>query len=152
MLMPGDAICSTRYGEATNLFIGGKYKHVGIYVGEMDGVPMVVEAIGKGVAYTDLIQFMLSKDVIGAFRPKFAGKEEMSAAAKKAIETVGSPYDYGFDSGNEAYYCSELYYYAYAETLRSCPLELRPRMGRLTITPSDIWLAINKFKTVWESK
>lgn len=79
-----------------------------------DDVAYVIEAVGKGVIATDLVEFITSKDKVRSYRfntpnPKFA-----NLAPRIAIRDLGLPYDYGFAGSDESKYCFEVCADAYA--------------------------------------
>lgn len=149
ILVPGDVVLVRTRGEFSNLFIPGFWTHASIYVGD----ECIVEATGSGVHETDLVTFMMHKDYVGIFSPKFAGPAAKLAAADWASSQIGKPYDYSFSGGNEAFYCSELVTAAYTEVMGrgACPFVPRERYGQLTTTPQDFADAKTKWNEVWRS-
>ena len=149
MLAPGMAICTRTDGELANLFIPGFWSHAGIYVGDST----VVEAVGKGVVKTDLIDFLLTKDAIIVKDPSFANKEQMKDAAEWALKQVGKPYDMYFDKLNEYFYCSELIWLGFELTMGEVPFtKLKTVWGEETVVPDDIANANKKWKTAYDSR
>ena len=143
---PGMIFLTKTHGELTNLFIPGKWSHVGIYTGENT----VVEAVGKGVIEKDLATFMLTKDEICLLAPAFITDEKrMKYAAEWCERQIGLPYDYDFYSNNKAFYCSELVYNAYKVVDPTSGFELRERLGVKTVLPDDFYRAREKWREVW---
>jgi len=142
---PGDVLLSQNEGELSNIFIPGFWKHAAVYTGKYE----VTEAIGKGVSRCHLIDFAMKKDFVSLWRPLFASKEQRKNAAEAAKLEIGRPYDYEFQSGNKAFYCSELVYSAYDVAMGGkSPFEMRPRYGIMTVTPMDIARADKKFARI----
>lgn len=152
IIQPGDVLLSYIRGELSNLFIPGEWKHAAIFYGDIEGRPTIVEAIGIGVVEKDLLVFMLRKDLVGIFRPKFADTRTKLIAAANARSAVGLPYDYEFKGDNKAFYCSELVCSAYDLAMDGgCPMQPWLRMGNMTVIPQDIAKAADKWENVWVS-
>jgi len=142
-------ILSTTYGELSNMFIPGFWSHVGIV--STDGLS-VVEAMSVGVVKSDLIDFMLKKDVVCLLYPEFTDVSEMFQAAIEAEAQIGKPYDFGMiQSDVKAFYCSELVYHCYDKAVMDSPFTLRKTLGRVTVVPQDFFNAKTKFKQAWHS-
>ena len=141
-LHPGDVLLSHNEGELSNVLISGFWKHAAIAVDS----EVIVEAIGSGVRKCHIVDFAMKKDFVSVWRPAFASKEQRAVAADYAKCQVGTPYDYEFQSGNKAFYCSELVHAAYDHAMGGkSPFEMRPRYGILTVIPNDIARAEKKF-------
>jgi hypothetical protein len=154
MLRPGDVLLSLIYGEFSNFFIPGHFKHAAIYCGtQLDRYPCIIEAVSKGVIKKNMLDFMFKKDEIMAFRPTFCTKNDSKSAVFAANKLVGSHYDYQFKSDNDAFYCSEAIYYSYLQVLgEKMPFQMWKRFGRLTITPNDFHRALHYWEPVWRSQ
>jgi len=95
----------------TNLFLGGApYTHLGILVeGEY-----VIDMVSKGATKTNIEDWLTGKDRILLLRANTLSKEErnqISAFAKQMYEAK-TPYDFSFEIGSDAIYCTELAYLA----------------------------------------
>ena len=136
ILKPGMGLVTRTNGEFSNLFIPGHASHAGNYCHDR----MVVEATGKGVVHTDLLDFAMTKDEIWVIRPRAATEEEMCAAADWTEKQIGDPYDLTFDPHNEAFYCSELFYQSYTKTMGAEKLgwEIPETWGMPTVVPQDL--------------
>jgi len=100
----GDVLLSNRPWTLSNYFISGKYKHVGVI--HMDHI---VEAKFEGVVSTLLVDFCMKKNSLCLLRPrKRFGIGVINDVTTKALEAVGSSYDFSFTRGGQSYYCSEL--------------------------------------------
>ncbi len=107
-----DAIEKVTYGvDACN------FSHVGIFIRDgLEGRPMILEAIGRGVVQTPIDSFFMrsydsegkSKVVVGRMKTEFQAL--IPAAITHALSLKRKPYDDGFDIENDKYYCSELIY------------------------------------------
>lgn len=141
-LKPGDVVLSRTRGELTNLFIPGFWSHAGHYI-EQDGERYVIEAVGNGVQLTPLVEFMLTKDYFGAYRPIFCGETAAKEAALISSRQVGVDYDYAFyftaDKTNKSFYCIELPMWSFNMVLGpAMPFKPREVFGALTYAPQDI--------------
>ena len=159
VLMPGMGLVTRTRGCLTNLIILGYWKHAAIYVGEIDGIDYVVEAVGTGVVKTPLDQFMLNKDDYAAMRPLFADQSLMDRAAVICLQQIGSSYDYLFEynlGDNSEFYCQELVWYGYEKALneveRSSPFTPREVFGIKYMSPQDMYNARSKWEIVIEKE
>lgn len=146
-LVPGAVLTTRTRGEATNLFIPGRYKHGAVFVGD----DHIVEAIGAGVTKTHVLDFLLHKDAFAVYHPLFATPAQMQAAADFAVAQIGKPYDYDFKSGNDAFYCFELTYACYNEAMQNSPWQLRTTWGEPTVIGDDFIKATKKWQTAFEA-
>lgn len=87
LLQPGDVLLSRTQGELANVFIPGFWAHAFMYTGG----EMLIEAIGKGVVETDLIDGVLTKDYLMVRRPSFANEAQRTEAAAWAKTKLGRP-------------------------------------------------------------
>jgi hypothetical protein len=144
----GDILTTATYGEASNLFIPGEYKHIGWYLGN----EKVLEATTEGVVVTYLPFFLSNRDKIAVSRFKFATKEEVGRAVHRALTLIGLPYDFEMNTDNNNWYCSEVIYVKMDEELESrgkdMPFEMRKRLGVLTIAPDDFMRATDKLDVI----
>lgn len=148
-LKKGHVLITRTRGEFSNNFIPGFFTHAAIYYGGPS--ELIIEAVGEGVRYIPLAQFMLHKDFVAILEPTFIDEAKMSIASEVAWSLKGTPYDYFFEPGHKAFYCSELVQFCYdAVALQSSmPFTKRETMGIVTVTPHDYWCAREKFKPIW---
>lgn len=147
-IRPGMVLLSQTNGEFSNLFIPGFWSHAAIVMDNLQ----IVEATSNGVHKSDLIDFMMTKDSVCLLEPLFATEEQMIQAMITAQEQIGKPYDYSMNQSDiQKFYCSELVYFCYRQTVNQSPFTLRETFGRLTVTPQDFYNAKKKFKKVWHS-
>ena len=112
-----DAIESVTGGEKKLSF-----SHVGILDFNQDGEPYVLEAISKGVSYTNLDSFLMRsttnkgkpKVVVGRLKSEFTARVEDALDYGKTL--IGAPYDDIYIIGDSNYYCSELIYEMFVNT------------------------------------
>lgn len=151
ILRLGDILLSRTYGEMANVFIPGNFTHAAI----CSNHGFIVEAIGRGVVESDLIDFMLTKDEVVVMRPRMC-PELGPEAAEIAWSLVGAPYDYAFVGGNQAFYCSEAVWYAWDHAFyrrkAKWDFERRYRFGELTVVPQDFYNATMKLDCVYDSR
>ncbi len=144
----GMILITNTNGELTSMLIPGFFSHVGMIVDPNT----IIEATGKGVHKTDLIDFILSRDYAVLLKPKWLNYEQMDEAAMIAVANEGRPYDFEFSADTKSFYCSELAFHSYKMIDPSSPIELRNRMGQMTFVPEDFWRASQKFEIVWMSE
>lgn len=147
LLDEGTILITKTNGELGNLFIPDFWSHSAIYTGSSS----VIEAIGKGVVETDLIDFMMKKDFIIAVKPNKATVPDMAKAVEVAKTQIGKPYDYSFKHSDvEAFYCSELIQWSYNQSNKEIAFNNKTVFGVITLTPDD--LVGEGFEVVWASK
>lgn len=153
VMTPG-MVCLTRKDfEASNVLQGGFWKHAAIYVGnDSRGIPRIIEAIGKGVCKTGILDFFFSEDYVLILKPKFADSTDMERAAALACTLEGQPYDYQFKPANKAWYCSEVVWWSYGQVVKDSPFVPRVTLGVATVTPQDFENAKDKWETVLDSR
>jgi len=133
---PGDILLSYVAGQATDLIIAGPWRHAALVVDSK----RVLQSTADGVHLVMADDFFLTKDAVCLLRPKFATPEQSSAALAWALSQVGKPYDYQLSPGLAAFYCSELVYDSYAETLsEACPLKTHEVLDVPVYEPSDFF-------------
>lgn len=147
LLQPGDIFLTRIRGELTSLIIPGYFSHAAIYapIGTGQVNEYVMEAEGPGVLQTDLVSFLLSKDIVIVLRPKLAANVNAKAADFATVQR-GLPYDYAFHfhmTNQKAFYCSELVWWSYAQACSGagCPCPFIPvdQLGVRTVAPDDIY-------------
>lgn len=106
----GTVLLTKTEGELSNLInpVSKDIKHGGLYIGYIDGIPTVAEAVGKGVVFTDLVTFLTTKDRVIGLKPDFLTQDDKAFIPVEADKREGLVYDYLFTSGNSAFYCFEL--------------------------------------------
>jgi len=124
-LEPGDIMLRTYDHYLSSVLIPGYFKHGGIYAGEIqwDWAKLnsawicdrpkhtVVHAIAEGVLIENCTNFFRTDHLV-VLRPNIP-KEKRLQAAHKALAHIGTKYDFLFESGDEAIYCTELVALAY---------------------------------------
>lgn len=158
VIQPGDLILTAQRGELTNILIGGRYKHVGVYSPciKKGHWRCVIEAIDPVVVEKGLCDFILKKDRVCIVRPKMS-LDLRHEAAKKARQCIGSYYDYEFhiptnDEVNKAFYCSELAYWVYKQVNPNWGFCLNEILGVPTIKPDEYYSAREFFDIIYESE
>ena len=152
-MISGHILVSFTRGELTNVLIPGGWSHIAMYVGK----DRVIEAVGKGVVETSLVDFVMTKDYVACVSPTFCTPWKMIEAAELAETQIGKPYDYGFDwqiGNQEAFYCAEFPYWCYSKVVPKAEMGFRLKevMGGLTIVPDDYMLAKKYFIVDYLSK
>jgi len=142
---PGDIFLTRTRGELSNLFIPGKWTHGALFISKDLGV---IEAALDGVRRTDIYDFVMTKDELILLRPIFCFEQDRRNAADWAVGQLGKKYDFSFSSSNNEFYCFELVSYAYINTMKNCPWQLRERLGEPTIIGDDFIKASKKFTSL----
>lgn len=92
---------------------GKDFSHVALYIFNGKGEPCVIEAVGKGVIYTPIDSFFKRSNKIVVGRVKNEYKSLINNVLTNAQQLLNKPYDDVFDIENDAFYCSELLYWAF---------------------------------------
>lgn len=133
-LEDGDLLFSRENWKLTNLFVPGYWGHVATYRGGK-----IIEAVGSGVRQENVHRWFYQKDSIAVFRP-ILRKELRGCIGAVCLAEVGRPYDYHFIADNKAFYCSELYVWAYNQFVGlDQQLYFERRWGAETSTPQDLY-------------
>lgn len=152
-IKPGDVLLSRRNRETTNFLIPGHWKHAAMYIGE----GRVIEAVGRGVVESSLLEFCTTKDSVVCLRSTFCSTADAELAVVYAKKLRGMPYDYLVEHDqsmtvNLAFYCSEVIWWSYDRVYHASgeksPFEPRVTLGVPTITPQDFRNAKNKWSEV----
>jgi uncharacterized protein YycO len=147
------ALVSLKRLYLTNIAIPGYWSHAALVC---DG-DTVLEAVGRhGVRQVDYRQWMLDKDYVACMNPRWVDGLQKADAVTWGRWRLGEPYDMAFKPGNNAWYCSEYVYHAYAAAMamagKPMPFKKRKRLGIMSVTPDDIYLADKKWELVWDSR
>lgn len=137
----GDIFLTRQRMHFTNLFIPGFWSHAAMY----DGTE-VCEAIGNGVQFVALEEFLYKKDWVLHLRPAFSINKPI-VRQFLALQS-GKPYDFEFASGVKAWYCSELIHVALKMGNKRAPFNLRHTFGVPTVTPQDFENAVARGKFI----
>jgi uncharacterized protein YycO len=154
-IQPLDIVLVNTAGHFSNIFNSGRWKHVVVFIGWENEVPMVIEALGIGVIKRPLIECLAEKDEVCIVRYKRKDNEpyDLSKGIEFAKEQVGKGYDFWFDNVSENkfanLYCSELGYFSWLQAFPEMRFELRKVLGIESIVPDDFYEAskINNPKT-----
>jgi len=119
----GDVIALTTRGEDLS--------HASMYDAKRD---MVIESVGEGVREVPLVTFLKRNHYVIVVRPSKMTAADQAHALARAKTKIGLPFDirgmFGFDNP-DAWYCSELVYWA-SQT------EARSGQHETVVTPSDL--------------
>lgn len=101
------------------------YSHVGIVKFDKKDVYVIEATSSDGIIQTLLYEFIQKAEkrkgrpliAVGRVKPEF--QYIIPLAVEKAGDQLGRPYDYAYEEGNDAYYCSELVRFSYLDSLRN---------------------------------
>lgn len=148
----GDVLLSRRKWEVSNFFIPGFYTHAAIYI-VTDHMHTIVESTAKGTYKKSLAKFLFEKDYVCLLRPKFIRKDssESERIIDQALRYIGRPYDYLFEKGVEAFYCSELIWNIFNKCcINFRGFKVKKTLGVETVTPQDFKESDEYFDLVME--
>lgn len=149
-LKVGDVIAARNEAAATTNFIewlGSRWTHVGIYVGE----GRVLEALDNaGVVATSLTKFMRRYTRVALYRP--VGDWNVDKGLEWGRAQVGKGYNFAFVFNDKSFYCSQLLY----RVLREGDFVLAPprrnRMGYPIVSPDEfIYDNRERFELIWSA-
>lgn len=121
-LQPGDIVVRGYVHYADGYFIPGIYSHSGLYVGNNN----VIHSTAEGVNRVDILDF-LQCDRCAVIRPACEDKaSHITKAIERAHEYLGTPYDFAFTEGDDAFYCHEFTAACYKE------LRIEKKIARLS--------------------
>lgn len=143
---PGDVIVVTRNRSLTSLLIPGHWTHAVLVSGD----DWFIHATYPKVVYGRLTEMVLANTDVALLRPKFADAEQQAWAVATAETWLGKPYDLGFDSSVDSFYCSELVWRAYLTAVPKWKFNARFRLGEQTVTPTDLYDADEQFERIVE--
>jgi hypothetical protein len=142
---PLDVFLVNTYGHISNIFNPSEAKHAVLFVGWLgeQKIPMIIEAIGEGVIYRNLLECISEKDrIVGIVR--YNGNKngiDISKGIEFAKQQIGKSYDYEFDENSqkkfESFFCSELCYYSWVAAFPNCSFTKRKTLGVDTVQPID---------------
>ena len=101
------------------------YSHVGIVKFDKKDVYVIEATPSDGIIQTLLYEFIQKAEkrkgrpliAVGRVKPEF--QYIVPLAVENAGDLLGRPYDYAYEEGNDAYYCSELVRFSYLDSLRN---------------------------------
>lgn len=150
----GTVLLTKTEGEFSNYInpVSKDIKHGGLYIGQIDGIPTVIEALGKGVKLTDLVSFLTSKDRVIGLKPSFINETDKVFIPTEANKLVGLPYDYYFKSDNKKFYCFELIVNIFKSVKPSVILEKEEIVKEYFIYDESTFLDDNRFIKLFDTK
>jgi len=139
LLLPGDILLGKFDHYLGSKMIPGDFSHAAFYAGDIDGgKDIVFHALGRGVVKEDFLSFS-RRDKILILRPNVTS-QEINIAIKKAKDSEGVPYDYGFNFKDDTKFsCTEFVYYVYGD----CLGKLNLKLDKNNVLMPDDYLKIN---------
>lgn len=125
----GDVFLTKTNWELSNVTNPCELKHGAIYVGNIfdDEVKYVFESTGDGAVLTNLVDFLLTKDIVVICEFKHRKEILKEEIQKTVLRLKGAPYDYLFRTEGRALYCFE--------TVAVCLIDIFPS---LNLVPKEI--------------
>ena len=140
-LRPCDVLLTNTPVEATNVINVGKWNHATLYIGKVDGIPMIREAVGVGVVERSLFDFLKSKNELSLKRNTHLDRWDKYRVLHRSEEMLGWGYNWAFEWGSTSIvYCSQ---YIYRSMIRQMylmgkQLKTSSTMGMTFYKPNDI--------------
>lgn len=133
----GDVMLSKSAFHLTNLLIGGQFSHAAIVVAP----DKIAEMKANNFDVVTVDEFCKHATRIAVLRLTPWDEKYARKMADTALSFSNRKYDYRFDLGVEALYCSELVYQSDFEQRLKCDLSDLVGMGRPYISPEGIYTA-----------
>ena len=127
---PAVAVSKRMYDDKLTFKNRGKVKRMhrrtrGIVKFDKKDVYVIEATPSDGIIQTLLYEFIQKAEkrkgrpliAVGRVKPEF--QYIVPLAVENAGDLLGRPYDYAYEEGNDAYYCSELIRFAYLDSLRN---------------------------------
>jgi uncharacterized protein YycO len=141
-LQDGDLLLSRENWKLTNPFVPGFWGHAAVYyqgkiyeaIGDYiddDGKP------GNGVRAEFPYRWLFQKDSVAHIR-SLGGEKERAHIGIMAASQKGKAYDYSFVPNEDAFYCSELFVWAYNK-IYIYKIDKKDQFGVETSTPQDLY-------------
>ncbi len=108
-LQKGDVVLVGDFKSLSSVAIGGPVTHTMLYVDN----ERFIHAHAEGVEIISLDEVFDTYDTMIVVRLRDANPTVINAAIEYAYDQLGKPYDFNFEYGAEAFYCSELVDYVY---------------------------------------
>ena len=140
--------------ELSNVTNPCELKHAGIYVGNIfgDEIKYVFESVGEGAVLTNLVDFMLGKDIVVGCQFKHRKADIQAILPKTVLRLKGTPYDYLFSQGGKAVYCFELAAICLKDVFPSLNLKVREIVKGKKIYDHNTFLDPEFFEIVFDSR
>lgn len=152
----GTVILTKTNYELSNLINPTEIKHAGIYVGNLGlgKVCYVMEAVGAGVVFTDLVTFLTTKDIAVGCKPIFIRDKEVfeKEILNFANKVIGMPYDYLFNKNGKAYYCFELAAMSFKNVYSELQLKCKEIVKGKRIFDENTFLDEDFFEVIFDSR
>ena len=126
---PGDLVyikLPNSFGRAIEEVTHSAVSHVGIVASDPAGQPTVIHALGTVMEEPLESYLARGHEHYAIARYPFAAPEDRDSFIAAGRALLGLPYDYDFSMTNDAIYCSELVYRAFADGLGIVPVALHP--------------------------
>lgn len=135
-LNPCDVILTNTPMELSNLFNIGRWNHAALYIGLIDGIPTIREAVGKGVVERSLYDFLKNKNELALYRLRNYSLHFEDSILNNSSLMLGLKYNWLFKwKSRFRVYCSQ-YIYRCFNQIRF--LTTRKIMGITFYKPDDI--------------
>lgn len=140
LIHPGMIVLSRREFQLSNYFIEGYWTHSAMVMPR----DKIIEATYDGVRVNEYDNFFPRTDDFILLKPRFCDASNMEKACNIALETIGYPYSFDFNTSFDSFYCSKLVVNVYA---RACgwdvirhflPTSCRQLSKGKIIRPSDL--------------
>ncbi|OIP80922.1 hypothetical protein COW94_01615 [Candidatus Peregrinibacteria bacterium CG22_combo_CG10-13_8_21_14_all_44_10] len=111
ILQKGDVVLVGNFKALSSVAIGGPVTHTMLYVGD----DKFIHSHAEGVETISMEEVFETYDTMIVVRLRQGNSAIIDAAVEYAYSQLGKPYDFNFEEGTEAFYCSELVNFVYNE-------------------------------------
>lgn len=149
VIFPGCVLITRTKWAPTNLFIPGFHKHAAMYFGGTDR--LVIEAVAPCVRELSLLDFFFHTDFVEVLIPMNVSQRDMQRAAGIFRAMRGVPYDFLFEAGLKAVFCSEGVKESYKQACPNFDMETSRYLGEPMTYPQHFADSAH-FRTIWSSQ
>ncbi len=146
-LRSGDIIFTRDKNNMATKVLGGTWSHAALCIGkDPSGKEVeIAEMLGDGYTETDFYTLAKEADELAIIRCDDFDEEYIEKMIKKTRTFKGTPYDTGFqmNSGQKAFYCSEMVYEADFERRLDVDLSDIVGLGVEYLSPTGLFKAKN---------
>ena len=152
LLQPGDILLTLDRKKLTTLLIPGEFSHAALCIDKDCGFE-VAEMTHQDFTRSTFFDICKEADRVVILRCPAWDEAYLKTVIGMCLSLEGCHYDYQFDLGIKALYCSELVYQSDVENRINAKLDDLAGLGRPYISPTGLWKTMERGSTIliWDS-